>query len=166
MHKLKSWMFRARCLEKKLFKFLSRLFQCIRIDPNTHSMIFLPIHFECILYLPFLEAERMWVFDMLKAIQCPAAPVWNLNGEHFQHELRCEVGSNGHGEINVALKSALCRAAYWIGKLQSNVSAAPSKWVPADRRRGILFWSSGLNIMNMDNKIQTLQEGTALSMAC
>lgn len=54
----------------------------------------------------------MWVFDRVKAIQCPAAPVCNLNAEYFQHGLRREVGSNGHKEINVALKSALCWAPY------------------------------------------------------
>lgn len=54
----------------------------------------------------------MWVLDSVKAIQCPAAPVCNLNGEYFQHGLRCEVGSNGHEEINVAMKSALCWALY------------------------------------------------------
>lgn len=51
----------------------------------------------------------MWVLDGVKAIQCPGAPVSNLNAEYFQYELRCEVGSNGHKEINVSMKSAL----YW-----------------------------------------------------
>lgn len=54
----------------------------------------------------------MWVFDRVKAIQCPAAPVRRLTGEYFQHERRCEVGSNGHEEINVAMKSALCWVPY------------------------------------------------------
>lgn len=49
----------------------------------------------------------MWVFDRVKAIQWPAAPVCNLNREYFQHEQRCEVGSNGYEEINAAMKSAL-----------------------------------------------------------
>lgn len=53
----------------------------------------------------------MWVFDRVKAIQCPAA-VCNLDREYFQHELRCEMGSNGHKKMNVAVKNALCRAPY------------------------------------------------------
>lgn len=50
----------------------------------------------------------MWVFDRVKATQWPAAPVCNLDREYFRHELQCEVGSNGHEEINVTMKSALC----------------------------------------------------------
>lgn len=44
----------------------------------------------------------MWVFDRVKAIQCPAA-VCNLDREYFQHELRCEMGSNGHKKMNLCL---------------------------------------------------------------
>lgn len=38
----------------------------------------------------------MWVFDR---VECPAAPVCNLNTEYFQHEVQCEVGPNGNEEI-------------------------------------------------------------------
>lgn len=48
----------------------------------------------------------MWVFDRVKAIQCPAA-VCNLDREY-----ECEMGSNGHKKMNVAVKNALCRAPY------------------------------------------------------
>lgn len=60
------------------------------------------------LQLHGVEAERMCVHGV-KATQCPAAPVSNLNRECFQRELWwCEVGSNGYEEMNVAMKSALC----------------------------------------------------------
>lgn len=44
-----------------------------------------------------------------------AAPVSHLNGEYFHHELRREVGSNGHTEMNAAMKSALCPAHIELG---------------------------------------------------
>lgn len=51
-------------------------------------------------------AERMWVFDSVKASQCPVA-AWDLDRHYFQPCLRCETASNGHGEINAAVKNAL-----------------------------------------------------------
>lgn len=48
----------------------------------------------------------MWVLDKVKAIQCPAA----LFATENIFSMRCKVGSNGHEEINVAMKSVLCWA--------------------------------------------------------
>lgn len=51
-------------------------------------------------------AERMWVFDSVKASQCSVAAC-DLDRHYFQPGLRCETASNGHGKINAAVKNAL-----------------------------------------------------------
>lgn len=77
----------------------------------THFLIYLLVAFSPAFHVQWgsgytaAGAERMWVFDSVKASQRPVA-AWDLDRHYFQLGLRCEAASNGHGEINVAVKNA------------------------------------------------------------
>lgn len=114
--KKKQW----KSLDEERLKFVEALFgsmwnssaaPCVILQA-TRFLIYLLFAFSLAFHVQWSSsytaagAERMWVFDSVKASQCPVAAC-DLDRHYFQPGLRCETASNGHGKINAAVKNAL-----------------------------------------------------------